>query len=122
MKNTKSIKPLPISVSLLAAASLLGSVAHAATGDTLTLKSSDLEVKLDQNFPRIISYSHLKTGAKINGQAEKLTQVLLNNKLYTAKVQHAKGASSDKLATYKLTFPDANNVSMDWKFHWKAQC
>lgn len=120
MKKNKPNKPRALSVSLLTATSLLGSIAYAAAGDTLTLKSTDLEVLLDQNFPRIISYSHLKSGAKINGQAETLTQVLLNNKLYTAKVKRAKGASSDKLATYQLTFPDADNVSMDAEISLKG--
>lgn len=113
MNKNKPKKHHVLSIGLLAASSLLGTITHAAAGETITLKSADLEVLLDQSFPQIISYSHLKTGAQIHGQSEKLTQFLLNEKLYTAKVNWMKGASSDKLATYKLTFPDADNLSMD---------
>jgi len=111
-KNTPT-NSLAHSVSVLAATCLLGSVAHAATGDTLTLKSKDLEVKLDKSFPQVISYSQIKSGAQIHGQSEKLTQFLLNDKPYTAKVEFVKSKSTDKLATYKLTFPDAGNLTMD---------
>lgn len=120
MKKHKHVKPLNLPVSLLATASLISSVANATPDKTLTLKSADLEVMLDQHFPRVISYAHLESGAKINGQEEALTQVILNGKPYTAKVTLKDSGTSTKSALYQLSFPKAGNVTMDAEISLKG--
>ena len=50
-----------------------------------TLESKTLRISLDTSFPRIIQYNWISSGTIFYGQEDKLSQVMINEKLYSPK-------------------------------------
>jgi endo-alpha-N-acetylgalactosaminidase len=77
------------------------------------LKSGELEVTVDQAFPRVLSYKHLKTGGTLFGQDKRLTLVRLNGADHTPVVSSSREKrGNDESASYRLSFPSAGNVEI----------
>ncbi len=66
---------------------LFGLVTLAPAGETYVLKSKELEVTVDAAFPRVISYTHLESGAVINGQIEEVSTILINGESFIPEVE-----------------------------------
>lgn len=68
------------------------------------IASEEMYVKLDANFPRVISYTLKESGQTVKGQELALHQLELNNKLYTPKVSsEIKGAKATYHVSEKTT-------------------
>ena len=50
-----------------------------------TIESKTLRISLDSTFPRITQYNWIANGAIFYGQEDQLSQVMINEKLYTPK-------------------------------------
>ena len=76
-------------------------------GDVTTIRSDELEVTVDRNFPQVAEYRQLATGETLHGKAQTLDTVLLNGTAYQPEVSAEIGAQA---ADYTLRFPDAGVV------------
>jgi endo-alpha-N-acetylgalactosaminidase len=72
-----------------------------------TIESKTLRLSLDASFPRITQYIWLANGAVFYGQEDKLSEVMLNGKLYTPKISFS---YSKNEAKYRLDFPEINVI------------
>lgn len=79
-----------------------------------TISSEKMSVKVDANFPRVISYT-LDSGETVKGQELAIHQLELNNKLYTPKVT---AEISDSKATYHVE-EEETGISFDVIFEVK---
>jgi endo-alpha-N-acetylgalactosaminidase len=96
----------------------VGGEALAANKGVYVLKSDTLEVVVAREFPRVIAYKDVATGAVFSGQDEVLSEVLLNGKAYTPTIK-SKGPGkirNRKAAAYKMVFPKASRVEMVAEF------
>lgn len=59
---------------------------ESAGAEVFEISSGQMTVVMDRNFPRVIEYRWGSTGKKLYGQSEELTQVKINNVLYTPSV------------------------------------
>jgi endo-alpha-N-acetylgalactosaminidase len=87
------------------------SVTSGATAATpLELTSDVLRVRLSPNFPQVLSYTDLASGAVLGGQPTPLTSLKINGTSHavTATVTH--GPAS---AAYQLSFADLPDVGID---------
>lgn len=81
---------------------------------TEALRSSRMEVTVDKNFPRIISY--LLDGDKLQGQPSKVSTMKINGIEVTPSVSFVK--ESDNKAIYTLNVEDtANKIDAELKLH-----
>ncbi|MEV6550807.1 endo-alpha-N-acetylgalactosaminidase family protein [Streptomyces sp. NPDC051597] len=77
-----------------------GTARAAATGEGV-IRSPHLEVRVDTAFPRVIAYTHRPTGAKLYGQQDPVTTVLVDGVAHTPAVTAR--TARDHVA-YTLTF------------------
>ncbi len=74
---------------------------------SINIESKTLKVTLDAAFPGIISYTRISGGQLFYGQEEKLSQVKINEKLYTPKITAVKTKNS---VDYTLDIPEISVV------------
>jgi len=100
---------------ILFAIGLIVIVCSMSQADTYVLSSKQLEVTLDSDFPRVISYTHLETCGVLYGQNTAINTVILNGKEYVPAVTSKKKLSlfGSKGAEYRMTFAEADGVTMD---------
>jgi len=67
------------------------------------IESKVLKVSIDPSFPRIIQYTRIADGAVFFGQEDRLSQVLINDKYYSPKINFTKTGST---ADYTLDIPE----------------
>jgi endo-alpha-N-acetylgalactosaminidase len=70
-----------------------------------TIKSKTLSVSLDSSFPRIIQYNWIANNTIFFGQEDKLSQVMINGKLYSPKTTFSILKNE---ADYILNIPEIN--------------
>lgn len=70
-----------------------------------TIESKTLKVSVDSSFPRITQYNWITNGAIFYGQENKLSQVMINGKLYTPKSSFSLLKNE---ANYTLDIPEIN--------------
>ncbi|MFI1399201.1 endo-alpha-N-acetylgalactosaminidase family protein [Streptomyces sp. NPDC020681] len=85
------------------------------------LRSSELEVRVDGGFPRIVSYTDRGTGAQLHGQEDPVTSVLIDSVARTPTVSARAGL--DRIA-YTLAF-GATEIDVEirvegWRVHWRV--
>ena len=68
-----------------------------------TIESKTLRISLDSTFPRITQYNWIANGAIFYGQEDQLSQVMINDKLYTPKTSFSLLKNE---ANYILNFPE----------------
>ena len=68
-----------------------------------TLESKTLRISLDTSFPRIIQYNWISSGTIFYGQEDKLSQVMINEKLYSPKTTFSLVKNE---ANYTLDIPE----------------
>ncbi|MET9517197.1 endo-alpha-N-acetylgalactosaminidase family protein [Streptomyces sp. NPDC002994] len=83
--------------------------ALAADGETV-LRSRELEVRVDRAFPRIVSYTDRGTGARLYGQADPVTAVLIDG---TARTPEVTARAGRDLATYTLAFDGGTEIEVE---------
>ncbi|WP_410660025.1 endo-alpha-N-acetylgalactosaminidase family protein [Amycolatopsis sp. lyj-112] len=81
-----------------------------AQGRLVTLRSGALTVTADSVFPRVVGYSDNRRGAKIDGNTDSLSQVVLNGTAHTPEVTSRR--SGDRV-DYRLTFPSYGGIRID---------
>lgn len=97
--------------SAAAPTSPLGLPAGLSEGATpLTISSAGLEVSLSPDFPQVLGYRDLASGAVLGGQPDALTRVRVNGTQRVATVTVTPGASS---AAYRLSFDDLPGVTVE---------
>ncbi len=108
------MNPFRIIVFILLIFQLTGIKAYASdsafseqNSGNIKIESKNLKVTLDAAFPRIIDYTWVSGGQIFYGQEEKLSQVKINEKLYTPKVSSVKTKNS---VDYTLDIPDISVV------------
>ena len=82
--------------------SLLLTIPPCTAGD-LSLKSDEIRVRLDTAFPRIIDYTHRKSGAVIQGQPSPASKIIFNGELKRCAVTLKK--IQDNQAAYTIQIP-----------------
>ena len=91
-----------------------GSDVLSSQSDTYVISSKELEVTVDSGFPRVIGYKHLGTGGILYGQDLAIEKVIINGTGYTPKVtSKKKSILAGKGLQYKMTFPEAGNITID---------
>ena len=85
--------------------------AAAAASDPLTLRSAALEVRVADDFPRVLSYTDRASGATLTGSTRPVTSVTIDGTAHDVAV--ARTGSTADTATYGLTFPDLPGVRID---------
>lgn len=83
---------------------------HAAANTPLVIASGSLEATLDPQFPQVLGYRALPSGATLGGQPDPVRSVTINGTPHTATVTVTPGASS---AAYGLTFSDLPGVAVE---------
>ncbi|MBT2504535.1 hypothetical protein J7I98_01235 [Streptomyces sp. ISL-98] len=81
--------------------------AAGAAGTVTVLRSRELEVRVDPGFPRIVSYTDRYTGAKLYGQEDPVTSVLIDGTARTPRVTAR--ADGDRIA-YVLAFEGGTEI------------
>ncbi|UNX55182.1 endo-alpha-N-acetylgalactosaminidase family protein [Georgenia sp. TF02-10] len=77
----------------------------------IVLRSDALAVTVSDAFPQVVRYTHLGTGATLDGRAEPLTAVVIDGTAHPVEVTaHEPTASA---ASYTLTFPGLPGVEID---------
>ena len=104
------IRSLLFLITLFIIAGFTVGIAH---GENVTISSKQLEVTVDSDFPRVISYKHLDTDGIIYGQDQQINEIVLNGKSYTPEVTSKKSLFGSKNISYKMSFAEAGNVSME---------
>ncbi|MEU8706578.1 endo-alpha-N-acetylgalactosaminidase family protein [Streptomyces sp. NPDC048565] len=106
--------PGPSRRSVVAATALAGAgLALAGPGTALAaqretvLRSHDLEVRVDPDFPRIISYTDRAAGAVLHGQEDPVTSVLIDG---TDRTPRVTSRSARDRATYTLAFDGGTEI------------
>uniref|UniRef100_A0AAU3GNF3 Endo-alpha-N-acetylgalactosaminidase family protein n=1 Tax=Streptomyces sp. NBC_01401 TaxID=2903854 RepID=A0AAU3GNF3_9ACTN len=106
--------PGPSRRSVVAATALAGAgLALAGPGTALAaqretvLRSHDLEVRVDPDFPRIISYTDRAGGAVLHGQEDPVTSVLIDG---TDRTPRVTSRSARDRATYTLAFDGGTEI------------
>ncbi|MFI8998257.1 endo-alpha-N-acetylgalactosaminidase family protein [Streptomyces sp. NPDC053542] len=97
--------------------------AHAAprAGEAV-LRSERLQVRVDTAFPRVLAYTDTATGAVLHGQAEPVTEVVIDGTARTPKVTAR--PSGDRIA-YTLAFDGGTEIGVEiavegWQVHWRV--
>ncbi|MGH3713365.1 MAG: endo-alpha-N-acetylgalactosaminidase family protein [Micromonosporaceae bacterium] len=90
--------------------SMMPTVATAASGSDV-IASDKLQVRVATDFPRVLGYTDLASGATLGGQPDDLSTVVINGKPYQATdaVATVDGAK----AAYTLTFGELPGVELD---------
>ncbi|WP_322982386.1 endo-alpha-N-acetylgalactosaminidase family protein [Streptomyces sp. S584] len=84
-------------------------VAFAAQRETV-LRSRELEVRVDPDFPRIVSYTDRAGGAVLHGQEDPVTSVLIDGTPRTPRVTSRSGRGS---ASYTLAFDGGTEIRVE---------
>uniref|UniRef100_A0AAU1M2I9 Endo-alpha-N-acetylgalactosaminidase family protein n=1 Tax=Streptomyces sp. NBC_00148 TaxID=2903626 RepID=A0AAU1M2I9_9ACTN len=84
-------------------------VAFAAQRETV-LRSRELEVRVDPDFPRIVSYTDRAGGAVLHGQEDPVTSVLIDGTARTPRVTSRSGRDS---ASYTLAFDGGTEIRVE---------
>ncbi|MEU2681015.1 endo-alpha-N-acetylgalactosaminidase family protein [Streptomyces sp. NPDC007107] len=84
-------------------------VAFAAQRETV-LRSRELEVRVDPDFPRIVSYTDRAGGAVLHGQEDPVTSVLIDGTARTPRVTSRSGRDS---ASYTLAFDGGTEIGVE---------
>ncbi|MGH3735615.1 MAG: endo-alpha-N-acetylgalactosaminidase family protein [Micromonosporaceae bacterium] len=90
--------------------SLLPTSATAAAG-TDTIASDDLRVRIATDFPRVVDYTDLASGATLGGQPDDIDTVVINGTAYQAT--DALATVEGGRATYTLSFESLPGVELD---------
>ncbi|MFH8371326.1 endo-alpha-N-acetylgalactosaminidase family protein [Streptomyces sp. NPDC018031] len=108
-----------------------GGTAHARAAEPV-LRSERLEVRVDPDFPGVISYTDRGTGAVLHGQRQPVRSVLIDETGHTPRTTATPG--TDRI-TYTLTFDDGTDpgrgsgphTEIDveirvhgWQVHWRV--
>lgn len=80
--------------------------AFAAQRETV-LRSRELEVRVDPDFPRIVSYTDRAGGAVLHGQEDPVTSVLIDG---TARTPQVTSRSGRDTASYTLVFDGGTEI------------
>ncbi|MEU0300874.1 endo-alpha-N-acetylgalactosaminidase family protein [Streptomyces sp. NPDC006175] len=80
--------------------------AFAAQRETV-LRSRELEVRVDPDFPRIVSYTDRAAGAVLHGQEDPVTSVLIDG---TARTPRVTSRSGRDRASYTLAFDGGTEI------------
>ncbi|MFI6122730.1 endo-alpha-N-acetylgalactosaminidase family protein [Streptomyces sp. NPDC051064] len=80
--------------------------AFAAQRETV-LRSRELEVRVDPDFPRIVSYTDRAGGAVLHGQEDPVTSVLIDG---TARTPRVTSRSGPDTASYTLAFDGGTEI------------
>ncbi|MFB4419829.1 endo-alpha-N-acetylgalactosaminidase family protein [Streptomyces sp. QL37] len=80
--------------------------AFAAQRETV-LRSRELEVRVDPDFPRIVSYTDRAGGAVLHGQEDPVASVLIDG---TARTPRVTSRSGRETASYTLTFDGGTEI------------
>ncbi|MEO3977183.1 endo-alpha-N-acetylgalactosaminidase family protein [Streptomyces sp. CAU 1734] len=128
--SVQAAEPGPSRRTVVAVTALAGATAAIGTsapalaaerGETV-LRSSDLEVRVDSGFPRIVSYTDRDTGAKLHGQEEPVTSVLIDSVARTPEKVTAR-SRRDRIA-YTLSFGPTRidiEIRVDGRrVHWRV--
>ncbi|WP_254878437.1 endo-alpha-N-acetylgalactosaminidase family protein [Streptomyces sp. NA04227] len=86
----------------------LPGTASAAPADRV-IRSSALEVRVAETFPRVVSYTDRASGAVLHGQDEEVTTVLIDGKEHTPKVT---ARFADSGAAYVLDFDGGTRIEV----------
>ncbi|WP_031027260.1 endo-alpha-N-acetylgalactosaminidase family protein [Streptomyces albus] len=89
---------------------------------THTLRSRELEVTVDAAFPRIVGYTHTRTGKRLHAQQEPVTTLLVDGQEHTPKVTAGPG---EHRITYTLTLASGTRLTVaieveDDRVHWRV--
>ncbi|MFF1479681.1 endo-alpha-N-acetylgalactosaminidase family protein [Streptomyces sp. NPDC058301] len=84
--------------------------ARAAADGERVIRSPDLEVRVDTAFPRIVSYIDRASGAKLYGQTEPVTSVLVDGVAHTPRVTARTGRDR---AVYTLAFDGGTEIGVE---------
>ncbi|MEV6106738.1 endo-alpha-N-acetylgalactosaminidase family protein [Streptomyces sp. NPDC051940] len=76
------------------------------------ISSDRLSVEVASDFPRVVSYTDLGTGASLAGSTAAVTKVTLDGKAYDVQLAGAPELTGDT-ARYTLTFPALPGVEID---------
>ncbi|MFJ6852581.1 endo-alpha-N-acetylgalactosaminidase family protein [Streptomyces sp. NPDC091271] len=80
--------------------------AFAAQRETV-LRSRELEVRVDPDFPRIVSYTDRAGGSVLHGQEDPVTSVLIDG---TARTPRVTSRSGRDMASYTLAFDGGTEI------------
>ncbi|MEU0987024.1 endo-alpha-N-acetylgalactosaminidase family protein [Streptomyces sp. NPDC005953] len=100
-----------------------GTASASPTGPAETvLRSAELDVTVDSGFPRILAYTHRESGARLYGQEDPITSVLIDSVARTPERVTAR-ARRDHVS-YTLGFgPTEIDVEIrvdGWQVHWRV--
>ncbi|UNS96443.1 endo-alpha-N-acetylgalactosaminidase family protein [Streptomyces tubbatahanensis] len=92
------------------------------TSATHTLRTPDLDVRVDPAFPRIVDYTDRATGATLHAQAEATTTLLVDGEEHTPEVTSTPGRD---LITYTLTLETGTALTVrieaeGRRVHWRV--
>ncbi|MFE7406123.1 endo-alpha-N-acetylgalactosaminidase family protein [Isoptericola sp. NPDC057559] len=85
--------------------------AATAAGDAVTLRSAALDVRVADDFPRVLRYTDRSSGATMLGSTRPVTSVTIDGTAHDVTVARTGGTASS--ATYRLTFADLPGVRID---------
>lgn len=88
----------------------LGAPGVALAAGESAIRSRDLEVRVGTAFPRIVSYTDRATGAKLYGQEEPVTSVLVDGVAHTPRVTVRTGRDR---AAYTLAFEGGTEIGVE---------
>ncbi|MBM7440183.1 endo-alpha-N-acetylgalactosaminidase family protein [Streptomyces sp. HB132] len=74
------------------------------------LRSRELEVRVDPDFPRVVSYTERTGGAVLHGQEEPVTSVLIDG---TARTPRVASRSGHDRASYTLAFDGGTEIRVE---------
>ncbi|MET9519919.1 endo-alpha-N-acetylgalactosaminidase family protein [Streptomyces sp. NPDC002994] len=89
--------------------------AAAASAADLVIGSAQLSVAVAKDFPRVVSYTDLASGARLLGSTRPVTEITLNGKAYAVEVKGGEPVAGADNAAYTLTFPALAGVEIDAK-------
>ncbi|WP_449479972.1 endo-alpha-N-acetylgalactosaminidase family protein [Streptomyces avidinii] len=96
-----------------ASAALAGTgIASAAVRAEAELRSRELEVRVDTSFPRIVSYTDRGTGAKLYGQENPVTALLVDGVEHIPKVTSKPSSRGDRIA-YRLVLGGSTEIDVE---------
>ncbi|GAA6526996.1 endo-alpha-N-acetylgalactosaminidase family protein [Intrasporangium sp. DVR] len=76
----------------------------------VAIASAALEVTLDRDFPQVLGYRDVASGATLGGQPDPVRSITVNGTPRTAEATVTTAASS---AAYRVTFPDLPGVGIE---------
>ncbi|MBB5118470.1 endo-alpha-N-acetylgalactosaminidase [Streptomyces eurocidicus] len=105
-------------------AGLMGTTAHATAPAEAVLRSTELDVRVDTAFPRVISYTDRTTGAVLHAQEDPVTSVLIGDTEYTPRVTSTVPDGTGDRAAYTLAFDGGTRLDVEIRVtgprvHWQ---